>query len=393
MHDPYRVTGYYTKVFHPEDPDYEEYATGFKAMNFDMTCRDKQYEVGQTYTEEGPLAICAHGMHYCTEIGDIFLFYQPHLDKSGNLDIRIFRVRAEGDIEVEFGPGNDPIKCAALTLRIEDEIPQEKLINEYSIRNTTITTFLYSRNSSCSKNYTFSFDPWNFFQYEGVNEYDLDLNYGSSNQGSHNKGSYNCGSYNFGRDNHGDHNCGSYNYGKLNSGDGNFGDYNIGLSNVGDGNFGIQNMGCCNCGNANIGSFNKTSHAIGYFNTQPGVDLIFNKPIPADLNEKELTNAILTLTYACERARETASVQEPDAIASILRQYPIPDKPINVIAPSAESTNWQCGLRIFEKLSSYRTEAFRKLSAKTKQRIEALPNFDRKIFAECTGIAETAFDD
>jgi hypothetical protein len=152
-------------------------------------------------------------------------------------------------------------------------------------------------------------------------------------------------------------------------------------------------MGCCNCGNANIGSFNKTSHAIGYFNTQPGVDLIFNKPIPADLNEKELTNAILTLTYACERARETASVQEPDAIASILRQYPIPDKPINVIAPSAESTNWQCGLRIFEKLSSYRTEAFRKLSAKTKQRIEALPNFDRKIFAECTGIAETAFDD
>jgi hypothetical protein len=393
MRDPYLATGYYPKVFHPNDPDYEKYATGFKAMNLNMTCRNKQYEIGQTYTEEGPLVICEHGMHYCTEIGNIFSFYQPTLDENGSLNFRVFKVHSEGDIVVEFSPENEPIKCATLVLRIDDEIPQEELINTYHIKNQTITTFTYYNTYDTQKEYTFSITN----RREGKPSFWSSLNRGDCNHGFLNVGYSNHGHNNDGSQNYGYRNCGDHNHGDFNSGSCNHGDYNIGALNMGDGNLGSQNMGNYNCGFANIGSFNKTSHAIGYFNTQPGIDIMFNKPIPKDMRfdnassiKRTLINQVLHTAYL------HLSEQEHEAIEHILNGYSTFDflnGALVALDPRSTMVAQECVLKIFEKLSSYRTEAFRQLSAETKQQIEALPNFDRKIFAECTGIAETAFDD
>ena len=48
---------------------------GYKAFNYDFTCRDFQYEVGKTYEIEGKLKICENGFHFCEELGDVFRYY------------------------------------------------------------------------------------------------------------------------------------------------------------------------------------------------------------------------------------------------------------------------------------------------------------------------------
>lgn len=46
----------------------------YKAMNKNMMCRDKQYEVGKTYHEDE--ADCCHaGMHACENPFDVLRYY------------------------------------------------------------------------------------------------------------------------------------------------------------------------------------------------------------------------------------------------------------------------------------------------------------------------------
>ena len=51
--------------------------TAYKAFNADWTCRDFQYEVGQTYKMDGGAAICERGFHACMNPLDCFSFYPP----------------------------------------------------------------------------------------------------------------------------------------------------------------------------------------------------------------------------------------------------------------------------------------------------------------------------
>ena len=48
----------------------------YKGFNKDMTCRDKQYEAGRSYEEEGACA-CEKGMHGCEYPLDCFKYYVP----------------------------------------------------------------------------------------------------------------------------------------------------------------------------------------------------------------------------------------------------------------------------------------------------------------------------
>ena len=48
----------------------------YKGFNKDMTCRDKQYEAGRSYEEEGARA-CEKGMHSCEYPLDCFKYYAP----------------------------------------------------------------------------------------------------------------------------------------------------------------------------------------------------------------------------------------------------------------------------------------------------------------------------
>lgn len=63
----------------------------FKGFNKDMTCRDKQYEEGKSYTEDRAEA-CDCGMHACEYPLDCFSYYAPgqsvyhKVEQSGELD-------------------------------------------------------------------------------------------------------------------------------------------------------------------------------------------------------------------------------------------------------------------------------------------------------------------
>ncbi len=49
---------------------------GFKGFDKDFKCREKQYAVGQTFTEEDAIP-CQKGIHYCEYPLDIFSYYNP----------------------------------------------------------------------------------------------------------------------------------------------------------------------------------------------------------------------------------------------------------------------------------------------------------------------------
>lgn len=47
---------------------------GYKAFKGDWTCRGKQYKVGESYHEDN-VELCKQGMHFCTELSDVFGYY------------------------------------------------------------------------------------------------------------------------------------------------------------------------------------------------------------------------------------------------------------------------------------------------------------------------------
>lgn len=82
----------------------------YKAMNADMTCRGKQYEVGKTYHEDR--ADCCHaGMHACENPLDV-LHYYPLKDSP-----RFFEVECGGN--VDKSDEDSKLACTELTVKGE----------------------------------------------------------------------------------------------------------------------------------------------------------------------------------------------------------------------------------------------------------------------------------
>ena len=82
----------------------------YKAMDKNMMCRGKQYEVGKTYTE--PEADCCHaGMHACENPLDV-LHYYPLKDSP-----RFFEVECGGN--VDKSEEDSKLACTELTVKGE----------------------------------------------------------------------------------------------------------------------------------------------------------------------------------------------------------------------------------------------------------------------------------
>lgn len=82
----------------------------YKAMDKNMMCRGKQYEVGKTYHEDK--ADCCHaGMHACENPFDV-LHYYPLMDS-----LRFFEVECGGN--VDKGGENSKLACTELTVKGE----------------------------------------------------------------------------------------------------------------------------------------------------------------------------------------------------------------------------------------------------------------------------------
>lgn len=82
----------------------------YKAMDKNMMCRGKQYDVGKTYTE--PEADCCHaGMHACENPLDV-LHYYPLKDSP-----RFFEVECGGNVDKSIG--DSKLACTELTVKGE----------------------------------------------------------------------------------------------------------------------------------------------------------------------------------------------------------------------------------------------------------------------------------
>ena len=160
------------------------------------------------------------------------------------------------------------------------------------------------------------------------------------------RNSYNSGDYNSGNHNSGNHNSGDYNSGWFNSGWYNSGNYNSGNRNSGSRNSGYNNSGWFNSGCFNSGDRNS-----GWFNTDEPTVRLFNK----DTNIK--FGDFINSKYF--KALNSAPF--------ILTEYK-DDKLITYNYKKACQIWWD------------------KITKDNKEIIKSMPNFDKDIFKEITGI-------
>ena len=158
--------------------------------------------------------------------------------------------------------------------------------------------------------------------------------------------------------------------GLCNSGDRNSGNRNSGNCNSGNRNSGNCNSGDCNSGNRNSGDWNKCSFSNGCFNTTSPKIYLFNKPSSwtyrdwlnseaCCLIERISDNGVQWVQYSNMTDEEKAEHPEAETTDGYLKK--LDDSECTVL--------WWC-----------------ELSDRQKAIITAIPNFDKAIFKEITGI-------
>ena len=170
--------------------------------------------------------------------------------------------------------------------------------------------------------------------------------------------------------NSGNRNSGDWNSGDWNSGDCNGGNRNSGNRNSGDCNSGNRNSGDWNSGDWNSGDWNKCSFSNGCFNTVEPKIYLFNKP--SDLTYRDWLNS---------DARYLLNQIPGDVLEYVWFEDMTDEK--KAAHPEAKTTggylkqldNSECGSIWWRGLNDYE-----------KSIIKAIPNFDKEIFKEITGV-------
>ena len=167
-------------------------------------------------------------------------------------------------------------------------------------------------------------------------------------------------------------NTGIYNTGSWNTGDFNTGDLNTGSWNPGDRNTGHHNTGGFNTGNYNSGDWNGCSGSSGCFNTIPQQTIhMFNKPSNwSYIDWLDSRAAFILSMKPCSRSEWVAlsamtdveKTEHPEAVTvgGFLRKVEV---------SAAEVNRW-----------------WQSLPSNSKEEVLSLPNFDKAIFKEITGI-------
>ena len=66
----------------------------FRIKNGELYCRNKEYKEGIENSVQGALELCQNGIHYCTNLFEIFDYYHGELDK----DIAIYEIEIGNEI-------------------------------------------------------------------------------------------------------------------------------------------------------------------------------------------------------------------------------------------------------------------------------------------------------
>ena len=160
------------------------------------------------------------------------------------------------------------------------------------------------------------------------------------------------------------------NSGNRNSGNRNSGDCNSGNRNSGNRNSGDWNSGDWNSGDWNSGDWNKCSFSNGCFNTVSPKIYLFNKP--SDWTYQDWLNS---------EARYLLN-QIPGDVLEYIYLSDMTDEE-KAAHPEAETTGGY--LKILDN-SECAVIWWRGLSDRQKAVITAIPNFDKEIFKQITGI-------
>ncbi len=311
---------------------------GYKVFDPDWTCRGFQYEVGQTYEMDGEPKCCDRGFHFCTKAADCFNFY------SFDPENKVAEVEAFGEIDVQSEDENS--KCCTNKIHIVRELTWYEVLD--LVNSGKNCTGLCNSGNCNSGNYNSG-----------------DRNSGNYNSGNYNSGNCNSGNYNSGDCNSGDRNSGDYNSGDWNSGDRNSGNYNSGDCNSGDWNSGDRNSG-----DYNSGDWNKCSFSNGCFNTVSTKIYLFNKPSEWTYRDWLNSNARYLLN------------QIPGNVLEYIYLSDMTDEE-KAAHPEAKTTGGY--LKILDN-SECAVIWWRGLSDRQKAVITAIPNFDKEIFKQITGI-------
>lgn len=160
------------------------------------------------------------------------------------------------------------------------------------------------------------------------------------------------------------------NLGKACTGLGNSGNYNSGDRNSGNYNSGFGNSGNCNSGDCNSGDWNKTCFSNGCFNTESPKIFLFNKL--SDWTYQDWLNS---------KAR------------AVLRMCPcniLQWRTLKNTTDKEKKNHPECsvtgGFLEYIENETKRQMWWNKLSDIDKDAVMSLPNFDKDIFKEITGI-------
>ena len=244
-----------------------------------------------------------------------------------NPDNKVAEVEALGDIDTN----NDDSKCSTNKIHIIREITWQEVLD------------LVNLGKACT---------------------------GLCNSGDWNSGNRNSGNRNSGDCNSGDCNSGDWNSGNRNSGNRNSGDCNSGDWNSGDWNSGDWNSGNCNSGNRNSGDWNKTCFSNGCFNTELPKIFLFNKP--SDWTYQDWLNSDARYILIDCPSNVLSWIWEDDMTDEEKEQHP----EYSVTGGFLKHIEKETGRQMW----------WDGLSDRKKDIVMQLPNFNKDIFKEITGI-------
>ena len=170
--------------------------------------------------------------------------------------------------------------------------------------------------------------------------------------------------------NSGNRNSGNRNSGNRNSGNRNSGDCNSGNRNSGDWNSGDWNSGNRNSGDWNSGDWNKTCFSNGCFNTESPKIFLFNKP--SDWTYQDWLNSDARYILNCIPSNVLEWIWSDDMTDEEKTEHPehqVTGGFLKHIKKETGRQMWWDGLSDHEK-----------------EIVLNLPNFDKAIFKEITGI-------
>ena len=378
---------------------------GYKVFNSDWTCKGFQYKVGETYEIDGKPTCCKKGFHFCKKLVDCFNYY--FFDPNN----KVAEIECLGD--VDFGED----KYCTNKIKIIKELSWEEVLtlvntgdyntgdcnsgnyNTGNYNSGDYNTGHCNTGNNNSGNYNSgnyntgnrNSGDYNTGDYNTGNRNSGGYNSGRCNSGYRNSGDYNTGNRNTGHNNTGDYNSGNRNIGYRNTGDYNTGDYNTGDYNTGDCNTGDYNTGHCNSGyrnsgncnsghcntgnyntgNRNTGDYNKTNYSTGCFNTQEQTILMFNKPSVWTIGDWRNSKACIILNMMPKnRLKWVTSYNMNDEEKELHPNYKTTGGYLKEIEVTTEDKqNW-----------------WNDLSESDRKEVLSLPNFDKDIFKEITGI-------